>query len=122
MERLYTEYQGKVEFFIVYIKEAHPTDGRASPKNEQLGILIQDPKTYDERVKVAAEACVKLETKIPCLVDGIDNLANAAYAAWPDRLYLVDKDGTIAIAGGQGPGGFIPAVEQATAWLAENAK
>jgi Iodothyronine deiodinase len=122
LERLYEEYQEKVEFFIIYIKEAHPVDGRASVTNERLGILIQDPKTYDERVKVAAEACVKLETKIPCLVDGIENTANAAYAAWPDRLYLVAKDGTIAVAGGQGPKGFSPAMEQAAAWLAQNVK
>jgi len=61
-----------------------------------------------ERVKAAAEACSKLETKIPCLVDGINNEVNAAYAAWPDRLYVVGKDGNVAIAGGQGRTGLFP--------------
>jgi len=30
------------------------------------------------------------------------------YGAWPDRLYLVGKDGKIAMAGGRGPFDFKP--------------
>jgi len=122
LERLHKEYRGKAAFFVVYIREAHPSDGWVMPANERQGISIADPKTYEERAKVAAEACRKMETAIPCLVDGIDNAVNAAYAAWPDRLHVVDKEGKIAVAGGQGPRGFLPAVEEAEAWLAENAK
>ena len=122
MERLSEEYNGKAEFLVVYIKEAHPVDGWAMLSNETQGISIKDPKTYEERAKVAAESCVKLETAIPCLVDGINNKVNAAYAAWPDRLYVVDKEGKIAVAGGQGPRGFMPAVAEVTTWLAENVK
>lgn len=32
-----------------------------------------------------------------------------AYAAWPERLYLVDLGGRVAYAGGRGPFGFKPA-------------
>ena len=38
----------------------------------------------------------------------IDDKVNNAYKGWPDRLYLVGKDGKIAYAGGQGPFGFHP--------------
>jgi len=31
-----------------------------------------------------------------------------AYAAWPDRLYVVDNKGKIAYKSGKGPGGFKP--------------
>ena len=31
-----------------------------------------------------------------------------AYAAWPDRLYLIDMEGKVAYAGGIGPSGFKP--------------
>lgn len=102
---------------MIYIKEAHPSDGWAMPRNEQQGISIKDPKTYDERVKVAEKACSVLKIKLPCLVDGIDNAVNKAYAAWPDRLYIVDKDGKIAIAARPGPGGFGPAMQEAHEWL-----
>ena len=117
---MFERYKDKAEFLVIYIKEAHPSDGWAMPRNEQQGISIPDPRTYEERVKVAKKACDVLEIKIPCLVDGIDNGVNQAYAAWPDRVYLVDQEGNIAVAGGQGPAGFRPAVEQVRVWLETN--
>ncbi len=45
---------------------------------------------------------------IPAVGDRVDDEVNQAYAAWPDRLYLVGKDGRIVYAGGQGPFGFSP--------------
>lgn len=42
------------------------------------------------------------------VIDGIDDKANSSYAAHPDRLYLVNKAGRIAYAGGRGPQGFLP--------------
>jgi hypothetical protein len=50
-------------------------------------------------------------------VDTIDDAVNKAYAAWPDRLYVVDIGGKIAVAGGQGPAGFAPALRAAKTWL-----
>jgi hypothetical protein len=51
------------------------------------------------------------------LVDDISNTANAAYAAWPERIYVVDPDGTIVYKGGMGPfyfdpGEIVPVLEQ----------
>jgi hypothetical protein len=42
------------------------------------------------------------------VVDEMDDRVAAAYAAWPERLYVVDKQGRIAYAGGQGPFEFWP--------------
>jgi type I thyroxine 5'-deiodinase len=39
----------------------------------------------------------------------MDDKVEKTYAAWPDRLYIVDKKGKIAYKGGKGPGGFKPA-------------
>lgn len=50
----------------------------------------------------------EMKLGFPMLVDGLDDAVNEAYAAWPERLYLVDVDGTIAYRGGPGPRGFIP--------------
>ena len=41
-------------------------------------------------------------------VDEMDDKVMVAYAAWPERLYLVGKDGRTAYAGAPGPAGFSP--------------
>lgn len=43
---------------------------------------------------------------MPFVVDALDNKVGEAYAAWPDRLYIVGKDGKIAYKGAPGPAGF----------------
>ena len=45
---------------------------------------------------------------------------NAAYAGWPDRMYVVGTDGRIAYQGGPGPRGFLPA--EVEKWLKANVK
>lgn len=77
--------------------------------NEKEGIKVLQPKTYEERVKVAGECMKDMKLSIPCLVDDIANTAQKGYAAWPDRIYVVDKEGKVAYKGGPGPGGFKPA-------------
>jgi len=105
---MHKEFADDVEFFIVYIREAHPTDGRQSQANVREGILIEQPKSFDDRLKVATEMCSKLEIDIPAVIDGIDDKVNKDYSALPDRLYLVGKDGKIAYKGERGPRGFMP--------------
>ena len=108
MEELYETYGDDVKFLMVYIREAHPTDGRQVGVNEREAILIKQPTTFEERLAVAKEMCTKLDISIPGVIDGMDNKVNEAYSAWPDRLYLVGKDGKIAYKGGPGPRGFKP--------------
>ncbi len=45
---------------------------------------------------------------MPALIDGLDDAVNTAYEGWPDRLYLVGKDGRIVMRGDRGPFGFKP--------------
>ncbi len=105
---MYNTYKGKVEFFLVYIREAHPTDGWQVGSNEREKILVKQPKTFDERLNVAKTMCSKLDIKLPTLIDGIDNKVGDAYAGMPDRLYLVGVDGKVAYQGDKGPRGFKP--------------
>jgi len=70
---------------------------------------VEDPINDKERHDVAKTCVTKLDLAlIPAVVDKIDDKVNQAYGGWPDRLYLVGKDGKIAYAGGRGPGGFHP--------------
>ena len=38
--------------------------------------------------------------------------AQSAYSAWPDRIYVVDKKGKIAMKGAPGPRGFDPSAAE----------
>ena len=65
--------------------------------------MIEDPINLVERTAVASKCVEELNMPMPAVVDKLDDKVNQAYGAWPDRLYLVAADGTIAYAGGQGP-------------------
>jgi hypothetical protein len=106
---MYGKYGKDVEFFIVYIREAHPTDGRQIGSNSREKILVKQPTTFEQRVDVAEQMCSKLDISIPTLIDGLDNAVGNAYSGMPDRLYLVGRNGKIAYKGDRGPFGFRPA-------------
>ncbi len=93
-----------MQFFLVYIKEAHAIDS-PSPSDFKG---IEDPITPAERHQVCALAIDDLKLPLPAIVDDMEDSVNRAYAAQPDRLYLVSREGGIAYAGGRGPGGFNP--------------
>jgi hypothetical protein len=78
------------------------------PENRRSGVSVRDPATQDERRAVASTCAMRLELRMPMVVDGIDNAVGSAYGGWPDRLYLVARDGRIAYQGGDGPFGFRP--------------
>jgi type I thyroxine 5'-deiodinase len=97
-----------VQFYVVYIREAHPLDGR-SPMGGGDSPIVEEPVTLEERNAVATVCMTKLALEpMPALVDGIDNAVATAYAAAPDRLYLIGRDGNVAYRGGPGPFGFHP--------------
>jgi len=103
------EYGEKVEFIVVYIREAHALDG-ANPR----GVggdhpIVEEPLTIEERLAVATRCDAKLDlSPFTVVIDDIEDTASTAYAALPDRLYLVDKEGRVAYAGGRGPREFFP--------------
>ena len=103
MEALYKQYGEQVEFFVVYVQEAHPTDGWQVDSNVAEGILYQQHQTYEERESVAATCSLDLALSIPVLIEEMDNAIDEAYGAAPERLYLIGYDGRVAYHGGAGP-------------------
>jgi len=81
---------------------------------EQLAKIGQT-STAEERGATAKQCTAALKLSMPTLIDGADNRVNRAYAAWPDRMYVIGTDGKIAYQGGPGPGGF--KVNEVEAWL-----
>jgi type I thyroxine 5'-deiodinase len=76
--------------------------------NVKEGVLFQSPRTSEEREAVASSCVRNLHITIPALVDSISNRVEKDYTGWPDRLYLVDKDGKIRFKSEAGPFGFDP--------------
>lgn len=118
---MYQTYKTKAEFFLVYIREAHPDSQLFILKDgkevlEKLG----QTNTEDERKERAKVCTATLKLSMPTLVDKVDNKVNQNYAAWPDRMYVVGVDGKIAYMGGPGPRGFRP--DEVEAWLKANTK
>lgn len=102
------EFQDRAEFVIVYIREAHPEDEWQLPVNETDEICFPQPKTLGDRIQLAQTFIKMMDVDIPVLVDDIANTAMLCYAAWPERLYVIDTDGRIAYKGGMGPFDFNP--------------
>jgi Iodothyronine deiodinase len=76
--------------------------------NLRDNVVFASPKSFDERGSVA-ESCVrKLHIEIPALVDDFRNSTETAYTGWPDRLYVIGRDGHIAYKSKPGPFGFHP--------------
>ena len=94
---------------MVYIREAHPTDGWQVENNERDDVFFLQPKTFADRVAVADACAIRLELSIPTLIDDMENSTDLKYYALPDRLYLVGRDGRIAYRGAPGPWGFLAA-------------
>jgi hypothetical protein len=119
LQELYERYHDRVQFLMVYIREAHPVDGwwlgrglfnlALKMYRSQAATDVYDPQTIEERRAVAGRCDVALQYGIPTLVDGMDDAVNKAYAAWPTRLYLVGLDGRVVYGAGLGPFDFKPA-------------
>jgi hypothetical protein len=117
-EKLYRRYGDRATFLMVYVREAHPTDGWRMESNDRLGVSAAQPTTYAERAQVAQRCGKLLGLGFPMLVDTIDDAVGARYSGMPGRFYLIDRGGKIAFKNGRGPFGFKPdELEQALVLL-----
>lgn len=87
LERLYQQYKTKAGWYLVYTREVDPADS---------GNKANQPKTMEELMAAALNLYNDGEIPFPILMDDIDNKTGKAYAAWPERLYVIDKKGKIA--------------------------
>ena len=106
---MYDRYGDRAQFFVVYIREAHPSDAWQMAVNVRQNVVFADPKTFEERTAVASSCVRKLNLRIPALIDDVGDQVEAAYTAWPDRLYVIDETGRVVFKSAPGPYGFNPA-------------
>lgn len=108
IEELSAKYKDVAHFVIVYVKEAHAEDEWQMADNEETGVVYAQPTTIDERRELARAFIDEMGVDTETLLDDIDNTAMACYAAWPERLYVIDTNGRIVYKGGMGPFYFDP--------------
>jgi len=122
LEKLYRTYKDRVEFLVVYIREAHPGSILSVPVEgggTRLRIVPQTA-TLAERLKHLRQLIALTGLTMPAVMDDEEDSVKEAYAAWPDRMYVIGTDGRVAFQGAPGPAGFrVPDLED---WLRNNAR
>jgi hypothetical protein len=120
LTELYEKYRDRVEFIVVYVKEAHASDrwwlGRSRTQRvvheltgQRARLDVAEPVTIAQRRKVAASCQANLfDGVVPLYVDGMDNRVATLYTARPTRIYFIDRDGKVVYNPGIGPFGFSP--------------
>ena len=91
---------------MVYIREAHTTDGWQVESNLKSQLEYTQPQTIVERTEIAKACSVGLKISIPVLIDDMENTADFSFNSWPERLYVLGSHGEILYQSGKGPYGF----------------
>ena len=102
------EFKDLANFLIIYIKEAHPEDEWQMETNVKEGLQYRQPRSMQQRIQLAQTFVNEMDVQTTTLVDDITNPANACYAAWPERIYVIDRAGSVVYKGKMGPDGFNP--------------
>ena len=82
--------------------------------NRKDGFVHKQPRTMAERVTLARLLPERLKYRLPLALDPIEDPAGKAYAAWPERIYVIEKGGRIAYKSEPGPFGFKPEKAEAS--------
>jgi hypothetical protein len=102
LEEAYQTYKDRADFYLIYLKEAHATDGGRPSRT----VKIPQHTTLEERTTAATSCVADLKLSMPLLVDDMKNTVGDAFHGHPDRLFLLSPEGKIAYRGERGPRGF----------------
>ncbi len=104
-ESIMAKYLDRVQFIIIYVIEPHPA-GAQSPYSDKEWMLsyshdlegnpIVQPKTYDERFRLAKKCAEDAGITATILIDEITNPVWQIYGTAPNLAYLIETDGKIA--------------------------
>ncbi len=114
--QIYNDYKDHADFLTVYVREAHPTDEWQMKSNVKDDVCYAQPKTLEQRVAIAKDFTTRFKFPLPFGIDDMSNAADNVYAAWPERLYVIDETGHVVYRGGMGPFNYKPV--EVREWLA----
>jgi len=84
--------------------------------NVRDDVCYAQPKNLEQRVFIANDFIKRYKYPVPFGIDEMNNAAEGAYSAWPERLYILDEGGHIVYKGGNGPFKYDP--KEVRSWLA----
>jgi peroxiredoxin len=95
LKTLQSKYGAKAPFLLIYIREAHGAGDWQSTRNERENIDLPQAQVLSDKREHAVMCSRALHLPFPALLDGLDNKVEAAYAAWPSRAFVIDREGRI---------------------------
>uniref|UniRef100_A0A2K6RZQ5 Iodothyronine deiodinase n=1 Tax=Saimiri boliviensis boliviensis TaxID=39432 RepID=A0A2K6RZQ5_SAIBB len=101
-KRLTEDFSSVADFLIIYIEEAHASDGWAFKNN----VDIRNHQNLQDRLQ-AAHLLLARSPQCPVVVDTMQNQSSELYAALPERLYII-QEGRILYKGKSGPWNYNP--------------
>ena len=122
---VYEEFRDRLAFLTVYVKEEHPEDGWQLDINRQHACVYNQPADADARAAIAADFMQRFAVNMPVAIDTMDNAVCDRYAGDPERLYIINGEGTVRHRSVPGPfhmdavDAWATAVAQAAAELEE---
>lgn len=87
-KQLIKDFSDVADFLVIYIAEAHSTDGWAFTNNFD----INQHRSLEERLS-AAQIVVQKEPLCPVVVDEMNDITAIKYGALPERLYVLQAGG-----------------------------
>lgn len=98
-EKWYQSYKDRANFLMVYIEEAHPG-------NSVEGRQVFAHESDQDRQQLAELCTSSKNLNLPTVLDKLDNAVEIAYAAFPDRIYVLDSNGVVRHKTQPGPRGW----------------
>jgi tetratricopeptide (TPR) repeat protein len=96
VNRLHSRYGDRVRFLLAYLREAHPAgEAWESTINKREGIRLPEATSVPERADHAALCRRELKIPYETALDGLDGRAEAAFSAFPSRVFVIDAHGTV---------------------------
>jgi Flp pilus assembly protein TadD len=96
VNRLHARYGDRAHFLLAYLREAHPAgEAWESTINKREGISLPEARSVTERGEHAALCRRELKIPYEAALDGLDGRAEAAFSAFPSRVFVVDAGGTV---------------------------
>ncbi len=89
--QIFNDYKDHADFLTIYVREAHPTDEWQMKSNLKDDVCYAQPRNLSDRLAIANDFTKRFKYPVPFGVDDMNNAANDAYAAWPERLYILDS-------------------------------
>ncbi|KAK6179944.1 hypothetical protein SNE40_012189 [Patella caerulea] len=96
---LVRNFADDIDFLTVYIEEAHPNDGWRIANDTKYD--YKQHVILEDRIQ-AAGRLLEAGVESPVVLDTMENEANAAFAALPERLFII-LNGVVVYEGGRGP-------------------